>query len=90
MLLVGASVLGLAPSFGSQTLVRDIVSGVFYLTGAAFRVGEYINREKAEGMVESFTLRSVQRRNQNGQIHTVPFGELCHVTNCNLAPLASV
>ena len=38
-LLAGASVLGLALSFGSQTLVRDIVSGIFYLTDDAFRVG---------------------------------------------------
>jgi small-conductance mechanosensitive channel len=80
-LLAGASVLGLAVSFGSQTLVKDIVSGIFYLTDDAFRVGEYIDCEKAKGTVESFTLRSVRLRNPNGQIHTVPFGELGHVTN---------
>jgi small-conductance mechanosensitive channel len=80
-LLAGASVLGLALSFGSQTLVRDIVSGIFYLTDDAFRVGEFIDCEKARGTVEGFTLRSVRLRNQSGQIHTVPFGELGRVTN---------
>ena len=80
-LLAGASVLGLALSFGSQALVKDIVSGIFYLTDDAFRVGENIDCEKARGTVESFTLRSVRLRNQNGQIHTIPFGELGHVTN---------
>lgn len=80
-LLAGASVLGLALSFGSQTLVRDIVSGVFYLTDDAFRVGEHIDCEKAKGTVEGFTLRSVRLRSQNGQLHTVPFGELGRVTN---------
>ena len=80
-LLAGASVLGLALSFGSQTLVKDIVSGIFYLTDDAFRVGEFIDCEKAKGTVESFTLRSVRLRNPNGQIHTIPFGELGHVTN---------
>jgi len=80
-LLAGASVLGLALSFGSQTLVRDIVSGIFYLTDDAFRVGEYIDCEKAKGTVEGFTLRSVRLRNQSGQLHTVPFGELGRVTN---------
>lgn len=80
-LLAGASVLGLAVSFGSQALVKDIVSGIFYLTDDAFRVGENIDCEKARGTVESFTLRSVRLRNQNGQIHTIPFGELGHVTN---------
>ncbi|SEO10723.1 Small-conductance mechanosensitive channel [Rhodospirillales bacterium URHD0017] len=80
-LLAGASVLGLALSFGSQTLVRDIVSGVFYLTDDAFRVGEFIDSEKAKGTVEGFTLRSVRLRNESGQLHTVPFGELGRVTN---------
>ena len=80
-LLAGASVLGLALSFGSQTLVRDIVSGIFYLTDDAFRAGEYIDCEKAKGTVEGFTLRSVRLRNQSGQLHTVPFGELGRVTN---------
>jgi small-conductance mechanosensitive channel len=80
-LLAGASVLGLALSFGSQTLVRDIVSGIFYLTDDAFRVGEFIDCEKAKGTVEGFTLRSVRLRNQSGQLHTVPFGELGRVTN---------
>ena len=42
-LIAGASVFGIAISFGSQTLVKDIVSGIFYLSDDAFRVGEYID-----------------------------------------------
>ncbi|MFO1159659.1 MAG: mechanosensitive ion channel [Reyranellaceae bacterium] len=80
-LLAGASVLGLALSFGSQALVKDIVSGIFYLTDDAFRVGEFIDCEKAKGTVEGFTLRSVRLRSGSGQLHTIPFGELGHVTN---------
>jgi small-conductance mechanosensitive channel len=80
-LLAGASVLGLALSFGSQALVKDIVSGIFYLTDDAFRVGEFIDCEKAKGTVEGFTLRSVRLRSPNGQLHTVPFGDFGHVTN---------
>ena len=80
-LLAGASVLGLAISFGSQTLVRDIVSGIFYLGDDAFRVGEYIDCGRAKGTVEGFTLRSIRLRHQNGQIHTIPFGSLGQITN---------
>lgn len=80
-LLAGASVFGLAISFGSQTLVRDIVSGVFYLADDAFRVGEYIDCGKAKGTVEGFTLRSIKLRHQNGQVHTIPFGQLGQITN---------
>ena len=72
---------GLAISFGSQTLVRDIVSGIFYLTDDAFRVGEYIDCGKAKGTVEGFTLRSLKLRHQNGQVHTIPFGQLGQITN---------
>ncbi|MGH7004165.1 MAG: mechanosensitive ion channel family protein, partial [Alphaproteobacteria bacterium] len=65
-LIAGASIFGLALSFGSQTLVRDIVSGVFYLVDDAFRVGEYVDTGKSKGTVEGFTLRSIQLRHQNG------------------------
>ncbi|GAB4166338.1 MAG: hypothetical protein OHK0024_00790 [Thalassobaculales bacterium] len=80
-LIAGAGVLGLALSFGSQALVRDIVSGVFYLADDAFRVGEYIDVGRAKGTVEGFTLRSIRLRHQNGMIHTIPFGQLGAITN---------
>ncbi|MCS0494105.1 mechanosensitive ion channel family protein [Ancylobacter sp. MQZ15Z-1] len=80
-LIAGASIIGLAISFGSQTLVKDIVSGVFYLVDDAFRVGEYIDCGKAKGTVEGFTLRSLKLRHQNGMIHTIPFGQLGQITN---------
>ena len=80
-LIAGASVFGIAISFGSQTLVKDIVSGLFYLSDDAFRVGEYIDAGKAKGTVEGFTLRSIKLRHQNGQVHTVPFGQLGQITN---------
>jgi small-conductance mechanosensitive channel len=79
--IAGASVVGLAISFGSQTLVHDIVSGLFYLADDAFRVGEYIDCGKGKGTVEGFTLRSIRLRHQSGQIHTIPFGQLGQITN---------
>jgi small-conductance mechanosensitive channel len=80
-LLAGASVLGLAISFGSQALVKDIVSGIFYLADDAFRVGEYIHCGQAEGTVEGFTLRSIRLRHPNGQIQVIPFGDLGQIAN---------
>ena len=68
-------------SFGSQSLVRDIVSGVFFLAEDSFRVGEYIDCGKVKGTVEGFTVRSIRLRHQNGQLHIVPFGQLAHITN---------
>jgi small-conductance mechanosensitive channel len=80
-LVAGASVFGLAVSFGSQSLVKDVVSGIFYLAEDAFRVGEYIDSGSAKGTVEGFTLRSIRLRHQNGQVHTIPFGQLGQITN---------
>ncbi|WP_161596996.1 mechanosensitive ion channel family protein [Rhizobium glycinendophyticum] len=80
-LLAGFGVLGLALSFGSQTLVKDVVSGIFFLAEDAFRIGEYIDTGKLVGTVEQISLRSVRLRHHNGPIHTVPFGQISSVTN---------
>ena len=80
-LLAGAGVVGIAIGFGAQTLVKDIISGVFYLLDDAFRVGEYIQAGSHKGTVESFSLRSVKLRHHRGPITTVPFGDLGAVQN---------
>jgi moderate conductance mechanosensitive channel len=80
-LIAGASVFGLAVSFGSQSLVRDIVSGVFFLAEDSFRIGEYVDCSKVKGVVEGFSVRSLKLRHQNGQLHIVPFGQVGHITN---------
>ena len=80
-LLAGAGVFGLALSFGSQSLIRDILSGVFFLGDDAFRVGEYIDTGRLKGTVEQISLRSLRLRHQNGQVHTIPYGQLQQITN---------
>ena len=80
-LLAGAGVVGIAIGFGSQTLVRDIVSGAFFLLDDAFRLGEYIDVGNVKGSVEQMSVRSVRLRHHRGALHTVPFGEINHLTN---------
>jgi moderate conductance mechanosensitive channel len=80
-LIAGASIFGLAISFGSQSLVRDIVSGIFFMADDAFRIGEYIDTGKLRGTVEGMSLRSLRLRHQNGQVHVIPFGHIEQVTN---------
>jgi small-conductance mechanosensitive channel len=80
-LIAGAGVFGLAVSFGSQSLVRDIISGVFYMWDDAFRAGEYIDTGRLKGTVEALGIRSVRLRHQNGPLHTIPYGQLGAVTN---------
>jgi small-conductance mechanosensitive channel len=80
-LLAGFGVLGLALSFGSQALVKDIVSGIFFIAEDAFRIGEYISTGHQQGTVEQIAIRSVRLRHHNGPIHTVPFGQINSVSN---------
>jgi small-conductance mechanosensitive channel len=80
-LIAGAGVIGLAIGFGAQTLVRDIISGAFFLADDAFRLGEYIDVGVAMGMVERISVRSFRLRHHLGPINTVPFGEVQKVTN---------
>ncbi len=80
-LIAGAGVVGVAIGFGAQTLVKDIISGMFYLLDDAFRVGEYIQSGSYKGTVESFSLRSVKLRHHRGPLYTVPFGELGAIQN---------
>jgi small-conductance mechanosensitive channel len=80
-LIAGAGVVGVAIGFGAQTLVKDVISGMFYLLDDAFRVGEYIQSGNYKGTVESFSLRSVKLRHQRGPLYTVPFGTLGAIQN---------
>ena len=80
-LVAGLGVLGVAIGFGAQSLVRDVIAGVFYLLDDAFRVGEYIQSGNYKGTVESFSFRSVRLRHQRGAVYTVPFSLLGAVQN---------
>jgi small-conductance mechanosensitive channel len=80
-LLAGASVVGVAIGFGSQTLVRDIVSGAFFLMDDAFRLGEYIEVGDAKGTVEKIGVRSVILRHHRGALNVLPYGEIKRLRN---------
>jgi small-conductance mechanosensitive channel len=80
-LIAGAGVVGVAVGFGAQTLVKDIISGIFFLLDDAFRIGEYIESGNIRGTVESFSLRSMKLRHHRGMLHTIPFGSIEKVTN---------
>ncbi|MBB2752239.1 UNVERIFIED_ORG: small-conductance mechanosensitive channel [Rhizobium aethiopicum] len=82
-LIAGAGVVGVAVGFGAQTIVKDVISGMFYLWDDAFRIGEYIESGSHKGVVEAFSLRSVKLRHHRGPLTTVPFGELGAVKNLN-------
>lgn len=80
-LIAGAGVVGLAVGFGAQTLVKDVVSGIFFLFDDAFRLNEYIDVGGASGAVERISLRSITLRDSKGPVLIIPYGEIKNVTN---------
>jgi small conductance mechanosensitive channel len=80
-LLAGVGVLGLAFSFGAQSLVRDVISGFFILAENQFSVGDIIEVQGRSGVVERMTLRMVAIRDVEGVLHIVPNGAIDMVSN---------
>lgn len=80
-LLAGAGILGLAVSFGAQSLVKDIIAGFFILLENQFAVGDVIEAGGKSGVVERMTLRVVQLRDIEGVLHTIPNGQITVVSN---------
>ncbi|HEX2094271.1 MAG TPA: mechanosensitive ion channel domain-containing protein, partial [Longimicrobiaceae bacterium] len=81
-LLAGAGVIGLAVSFGAQSLVKDVISGLFILFENQFGVGDVVRIEQGiSGVVERMTLRVVVLRDVQGVVHIVPNGEIKRVSN---------
>jgi small-conductance mechanosensitive channel len=80
-LLAGAGILGLAISFGAQSLVKDVISGFFYLVEGQFAVGDVIEVAGKTGVVERMTLRMVVLRDAQGTVHMIPNGQITTVSN---------
>jgi moderate conductance mechanosensitive channel len=80
-ILAGAGILGLAVSFGAQSLVRDIISGFFILLENQFAVGDVVDAGGKSGVVEKMTLRVVVLRDLEGTMHVIPNGEIKVVSN---------
>jgi small-conductance mechanosensitive channel len=80
-ILAGAGILGLAVSFGAQSLVKDVISGFFILFENQFAIGDVIEVAGKSGVVEKMTLRVVVLRDLQGTMHVVPNSEIKVVSN---------
>jgi len=80
-ILAGAGIVGLAIGFGSQTLVKDLINGLFILFEESIRVGDYATVGNQGGMVESVGLRTVKLRDLSGTVHVIPNSSIDSVSN---------
>jgi small-conductance mechanosensitive channel len=86
-LLASAGIFGLAIGLGSQTLVRDVVAGIFFIIDDAFRVGDYVTIGSEEGSVVKTSLRALTLRHYKGQIQVITYGDIKSVTNWTRGPM---
>jgi small-conductance mechanosensitive channel len=80
-LLAGAGVVGLAIGFGAQSLVKDVISGAFFLFEGTINIGDVVDINGKGGLVEGMTIRSIRLRDYNGNLHTINFGSVGVITN---------
>ena len=80
-LLASAGVLGFAVGFGAQTMVKDLLNGLFLLAEGQYTIGDEITVSGVTGVVERVTLRTTTLRATNGDVHIVPSGDVRLVTN---------
>ena len=80
-LLASVGVLGLAVSFGAQSLVKDVISGTFMLLEGQFGIGDVVRVTDVSGQVEKITLRTTVLRDAQGVVHIIPNGEITRVSN---------
>jgi moderate conductance mechanosensitive channel len=75
-LIAGAGVVGLAIGFGAQTLVRDVLGGLFILLENQYTTGDVVNIAGIGGSVQAINLRRTVLRDIDGIVHTIPNGEV--------------
>ena len=80
-LLAAAGVVGIALAFGAQTLVKDLLSGLFIWGEGSIAVGDLVSINGLDGTVEAITIRTTSIRNYNGNVYCIPNGDIRTVTN---------
>lgn len=80
-LLAGAGALGLAISFGSQTLIKDIITGVFIQFENGMNTGDLVTIGPLTGTVERMSIRSVGVRQDTGAYHIIPWSSITTFAN---------
>ncbi|QEW06944.1 mechanosensitive ion channel [Nitrincola iocasae] len=80
-LIAGAGVVGLAIGFGAQTLVKDVITGIFIQLENAINTGDVVTADGITGTAENLTIRSLGLRDRFGTYHLIPFSSITTVSN---------
>ena len=80
-LVAGTSLIAAAVAFGTQSIVKDLLSGIFMLVEDQLGVGDYVDMQLANGTVEEIGLRVTQLRSDDGTVWYVRNGEVLRLAN---------
>jgi small-conductance mechanosensitive channel len=80
-LLAGVGILGLAVGFGAQSLVKDVISGLFILLDNWYSKGDVVTAAGISGLVEEVGIRRTVLRDLDGIVHYIPNGEIGVASN---------
>jgi small conductance mechanosensitive channel len=80
-IVAGTSVVAAAIAFGTQSIVKDLLSGIFLLVEDQLGVGDYVDMQLASGTVEEISLRVTQLRADDGTLWYVRNGEVLRLAN---------
>ncbi len=82
-IITGAGILGLTVSFGAQTFIKDLISGVFIILEDQFHIGDKIKVADYEGEVENISLRLTVLKDKKGNVVYIPNSEIKSVVRLN-------
>ena len=80
-LIAGAGVVGVAVGFGAQTVIKDILSGIFLLLENQIRINDVAAINGTAGLVEEINLRTTVLRSEDGAVHVIPNGSIQKLSN---------
>ena len=85
--MAGAGIVGLTVGLGAQSLVKDVVSGFFILFEDYYLVGDFIETEDAQGVVQSIELRTTRILHPDGQLQIIKNGDVGSIVNYSKHPI---
>ena len=83
-ILAMASIGGIIVGFAMQTIIKDILYGTLILAEGSIGVGDFVRINDMDGVIDSVSLRTTVIRNFNGNVYTIPNGEIRTITNMSI------
>jgi len=80
-MLAGLGIVGIAVGFGAQSLIKDVLSGIFILLENQYGIGDWVKVGGVDGLVEEMNLRRTVLRDFDGTVHSIPNSEIKIASN---------